>query len=87
MRWFTCFSDPKNNDGKNIAPMTYPTTAYKSVRYKGTQPPAVADGDAVTEGEVGIEVIGLVLLVVLVLAVLVTVLMDNDDDDGRVAEL
>ncbi len=80
MRWFTCFSDPKNNDGKNIAPTTYPTTAYKSVRYKGTLPPVVADDDAVTEGEVRIEVVGLVLLV---LAVLVTVLMDNDDDDGQ----
>ncbi len=63
--------------------MIYPTTAYKSVRYKGTLSPAVADGDAVTEGEVRIEVIGLDLLVVLVLAVLVTVLMDNDDDDGQ----
>jgi hypothetical protein len=83
MRWFTCFSDPKNNDRKNIAPATYPTTAYKSVRNKGTLPPAVADGDSVTEGEVRIEVIGLVLLEVLVLAVLVTVLMDNDDDDGQ----
>jgi hypothetical protein len=79
MRWFTCFSDPKNNDGKNIAQTTYPTTAYKSVRYKCTLPPAVAGGDAVTESEVRIEVVGLVLLVVLVLAVLVTVLMDNDD--------
>ncbi len=80
MRWFTCFSDPKNNDGKNIAPSTYPTTAFKSVIYKGTLPPAVADGDAVTEGEVRIEVFGLVLLVVVVLVI---VLMDNDDDDGQ----
>jgi hypothetical protein len=33
----------------NIAPMTYLTTACKSVRYKGTPPPAVADGGTVTE--------------------------------------
>jgi hypothetical protein len=83
MRWFTCFSDPKNKVGKNIAPTTYPTTAYKSVRYKCTLLPVVADGDTVTEGKVRIEVVGLVLLVVLVLAVLLTVLMVNDDDDGQ----
>jgi heme/copper-type cytochrome/quinol oxidase subunit 2 len=70
----------------NIAPTTYPATAYKSVRYKGTPPPAVADGGAVTEGEVRIEVVGLVVLVMLVVVllvlvvVLVTVLMESDDD-------
>ncbi len=53
------------------------------MRYKATLPPAVDDGDAVTEGEVRIEVVGLVLLVVLVLAVLVTVLLDNDYDDEQ----
>jgi hypothetical protein len=64
----------------NIAPMTYPTTGYKSVRYKGTPPPAVADGDAVTVGGVRTEVVGLVLLLVVlvVLIVLATVLTEND---------